>query len=69
MSVDIRMVREPTFAGNAKDKDKLDILYWALNKTPRQRLEEAWRLHCANYGISPSEIRLDKTKSIAFKRP
>ena len=68
MSEEIRMVREPTFAGYARDKDKQDILYWALNKTPRQRLEEAWRLHCANHSVSPSEMRLDKTKSKAFKR-
>ncbi|MEN8249400.1 MAG: hypothetical protein ABFS32_10750 [Bacteroidota bacterium] len=62
------MVREPTFAGYAKDKDELDILYWAYKKTPRQRLEEAWRLHCANQNIDPFEERLDKTKSRAFKR-
>ena len=68
MTTEYRMVREPTFAGYAKEKDERDILYWAFKKTPRQRIEEAWRLHCANYDIDPSEIRLDRTKSNAFKR-
>jgi len=64
----MKMDRRPTYAGNGMEKDRLDIFYWAFEKTPWQRLQESWRLHCLNHNIKPSENRLDKTKSSASKR-
>lgn len=63
----MKMVRKPTFAGKIDDKDKEDILFWATQKTPGERLAESWRLHCLNHGLSPDEVRLDRTKSSARK--
>lgn len=64
----MKMERKPTYAGNVKEKDELDILYWASEKTPWERLQESWRLHCINYNIKPSENRLNKQLSKAYKR-
>ena len=64
----MKMDRKPTYAGKVKEKDEQDIFYWAFEKTPRERLQESWRLHCLNHNIKPSENRLDKTKSSATKR-
>ena len=64
----MRMVRRPTYAGNLKDKDEQDIFYWATEKTPWERLQESWRLHCINNDIKPSENKLNKHVSKAYKR-
>lgn len=62
-----KMLREPTFAGKAEDKDRADLEYWAFEKTPWERIKEAWRLHCMNHNI-PTNTRLDKTTNHARKR-
>jgi len=64
----MRMIRKPTFAGKVQEKDENDILYWAFQKTPAERLAESWRLHCLNHGLEPSENRLNKMVSSAKKR-
>jgi hypothetical protein len=64
----MRMDRKPTYAGNIREKDERDILFWALEKSPWERLEESWRLHCLNHNIKPAENKLDKTASSASKR-
>jgi len=65
----MKMQRIPTYAGTVSEKDELDILYWAIHKTPWERLQESWRLHCVNNGITPAENKLNKTISKASKRP
>ncbi|MFY0654067.1 MAG: hypothetical protein JXQ96_18665 [Cyclobacteriaceae bacterium] len=62
------MIKIPTFSGKIQEKDNNDIFYWAFEKSPAQRLEESWRLHCANHNIDPQSVRLDKSKSSARKR-
>lgn len=62
------MLRKPTYAGKTTDKDHLDIIYWATQKTPHERLQEAWRLHCINNNIKPADNRLNKNVSKALKR-
>lgn len=61
------MIREATFAGKVQEKDEDDIFYWAFEKTHEERLEESWRLHCMNHGVS-TQHRLDRTKASAKKR-
>lgn len=63
----MRMQRKPTFAGRIKDKDKADISYWAFEKSAKERLHEAWRLHCSNHNIDINES-IRKDKSFARKR-
>ncbi len=63
------MQRILTYAGTVSEKDELDILHWAMNKTPWERLKESWRLHRVNNGITDAENKLDKTVSKAQKRP
>jgi hypothetical protein len=61
------MIRKPTYAGNVQEKDTLDILHWALNKSIPERLAECWRLNCINYGI-PMNTKMNKNISSAHKR-
>jgi hypothetical protein len=61
------MIRQPTYAGNVQEKDELDILHWALNKSISERLSESWRLNCINHGI-PLNSSINKTVSTATKR-
>ncbi|WP_425390886.1 hypothetical protein [Ekhidna sp.] len=61
------MIRKPTYAGKIGQKDYEDILFWAFEKTPEERLIESWRLHCLNHGISQESL-LDKNSAIAKKR-
>ncbi|HNP19945.1 MAG TPA: hypothetical protein PKL31_16015 [Fulvivirga sp.] len=61
------MQRTPFYAGKVKDKDENDILYWANSKTAKERLAEAWRLHCANHNIDP-KTPLNRKVSKAHKR-
>ncbi|MCF6352457.1 MAG: hypothetical protein L3J06_05570 [Cyclobacteriaceae bacterium] len=56
----MKMIRKPTYAGLVKNKDVQDILFWALEKTPSQRLSESWRLHCINNNM-PFDAKIDKT--------
>lgn len=62
------MERRPTFTGKIKSKDWEDILFWATHKTPRERLEEAWRLHCLNHNVNPKEIKLNKFMQVSRRR-
>ena len=64
----MKMIRKPTFAGKAAQKDQEDIFYWAYQKTPSERLAESWRLHSLNHGLDPSNNRLNKDISKASKR-
>ena len=64
----MKMRRIPTYSGKIKKKDELDILYWAFEKTARERLLESWRLHCVNHGIDPYNCKINKKISKAFKR-
>lgn len=61
------MNRQPTYAGKAEEKDNLDILYWATEKTALERLNESWRLHCLNHNVN-YDVKLDKTKHKATLR-
>jgi len=61
------MERRPTYAGKIKEKDEQDILFWALKKSPIERLQESWRLNCVNHGISTTS-RLNKAIFSARKR-
>lgn len=61
------MIRQPTYAGKIKEKDDLDILFWANEKTPFERLAESWRLNCMNHGI-PTNTRMIRTFTSAIKR-
>lgn len=61
------MIRKPTYAGKIEQKDNEDVLFWAQNKTPEERLIESWRLHCLNHNISPKCL-LDKNLASAKKR-
>ncbi|MFY0687947.1 MAG: hypothetical protein JXQ90_12325 [Cyclobacteriaceae bacterium] len=63
----MKMIRKPTFAGKAQDKDEIDIIYWS-RKTPYERLCESWRLHLENHGIKHGEDRLNKQVNSAKKR-
>lgn len=62
------MQRKPTYSGKATEKDELDILYWAFEKTALERLLESWRLHCVNHDIDPFNSKINKNISKAFKR-
>lgn len=64
----MKMYRKPTYSGKIKEKDELDILFWAIEKTALERLQESWRMHCINHSIDPVTSRLDKNKSFARKR-
>lgn len=61
------MIRKPTYAGIAKEKDELDIKYWAEKKTVSERLAESWRLNCLNHNVSTS-IRMERVFNKASKR-
>lgn len=61
------MIRKPTYAGNVKEKDDLDIIHWAIDKTASERLAESWKLNCMNHNI-PIKSQIDKTISLAHKR-
>ena len=61
------MERKPTYAGKADIKDEIDILFWALEKSPKERIEESWRLNCLNHGIN-IQTRLNKKVFSARKR-
>ena len=61
------MERRPTYAGTIEEKDNQDILYWAMEKTPAERLAESWRLHCVNHNV-PTDISIDKNHALARKR-
>ncbi len=63
----MKMIRKPTYAGNAKNKDQLDIFYWAFQKTPVERLSESWRLHCLNNNVEYN-IKLNKKAAKASLR-
>jgi len=63
----MKMIRKPSYAGNIKEKDQLDIFYWAFEKNSAQRLSESWRLHCMNNNI-PIDTRLDKSFAKAHLR-
>jgi len=45
------VIRKPTYAGTVSEKDELDIIYWATQKTPSERLAESWRLNCRNHNV------------------
>ena len=64
----MKMERRPTYAGKGREKDERDIFYWAFEKTPWERLQESWRLHCLNHNISESENKLNKSVNKASKR-
>ena len=64
----MKMKRTPTYAGKARKKDELDILYWATQRTAVERLVESWRLHCANHNVDPVTVKIDKTAAKASKR-
>ncbi len=61
------MERKATYAGKVEEKDALDILYWAKQKSPFERLEESWRLHCLNYNV-PFDVSINKKYHKAKKR-
>jgi len=60
------MIRKPTYAGNVKEKDELDILFWSKKKA-LERLEESWRLNCINHNI-PIDSRMNRNVVTAKKR-
>jgi len=64
----MKMIRKPTFAGKIQEKDERDIRFWAYEKTAEERVQEAWRLHCANHNVDPVNAKLDRTKMRAWKR-
>jgi len=59
--------RKPLYAGKIAEKDEQDILFWGLKNSPLDRLQVSWRLNCINHGVDIT-IRLDKSKSYAYKR-
>ena len=61
------MIRKPTYAGKVKEKDQLDIKFWAEEKTISERLAESWRLNCLNHNVS-SNIRMTRVFCKALKR-
>lgn len=61
------MNRQPTYAGSVEEKDNLDIMYWAAEKSAHDRLRESWRLHCLNHNISV-DTPLNKLICSAKKR-
>lgn len=61
------MIRKPTYAGKIQEKDQLDIIFWAHDKSPIERLSESWRLNCMNHNV-PIDIRMERTANSAKKR-
>ena len=64
----MKMRRIPTYSGKIDKKDEPDILYWAFEKTARERLLESRRLHCVDHGIEPYHCKINKKIAKAFKR-
>ena len=61
------MIRQPSYAGKIVEKDELDVLFWASEKTPFERLAESWRLNCINHNI-PVTSKMVRTFVGANKR-